>query len=228
MYRSSLRSLSLLLPCVVGLATAVVIPIAHSAAPHTEVAFVVNVGAAIQPFVPNYGQDADDVQYAARSFGGTVFVRDDALSVALAATSEEHRSTLTARFTGVPALDVEPGPLHAALANFYLGADPGAWLEDLPSHASVELLGVGTGVDIGVDASGRDLRWSIDGATPAAVAGLAWTYDDVQGLELAPDGSLLVTLPAYDELGQAIAGESRVVRVAKPRACQTGKGGQYG
>lgn len=188
---------------------------------------MVNVGAAIQPFVPNYGQDADDVQFAARSFGGTVFVRESAISVALAGTAEEHRSTLTARFIGASELDVEPGPLHGALANFYIGASSDAWLEDLPSHESVELIAIATGVDVGVDASGRDLRWTIEAQNPAALGDLVWTYDNLQSLELAPDGALLVGLPAYDELGQVIPDEFRTVRVAKPRAWQTGKGAQH-
>jgi hypothetical protein len=227
MQRCSLRSLGFAFPYLVALATLAASASAGAATPDTKVEFVVNVGAAIQPFVPNYGQDADDVQYAARSFGGTVFVRSDAISVALAADSGDYRSTLTARFVGVGALDVVPGAFHGALANFYLGADPKAWIEDLPSYAALDVVGVATGVDMSVDASGRDLRWSIDAVSPAAVGDLVWTYDNLESLELGPDGSLLVGVQAYDELGQPIPNEERTVRIAKPRAWQTGKGGQY-
>jgi hypothetical protein len=228
MQRSSLRSVGLSFPYLFALASLAASPTARSATPDTKVEFVVNVGAAIQPFVANYGQDAEDVQYAARSFGGTVFVRSDAISVALAADSAgDDRSTLTARFAGCSALDVVPGPFHGALANFYLGAESDTWLEDLPSYAALDLVGVAAGVDISVDASGRDLRWSIDAASPAAVGDLVWTYDNLTSLELAPDGSLIVGVQAYDDLGQAIPGEERTVRIAKPRAWQTGKGGQY-
>ena len=227
MQRSSLRSLGFAFPYLFALATLAASSTARSATPDTKVEFVVNVGAAIQPFVPNYGQDAEDVQYAARSFGGTVFVRSDAISVALAADSGDHRSTLTARFVGCSALDVVPGPIHGALANFYLGANSDTWIEDLLSYAALDVSGIAAGVRMSVDASGRDLRWSIDAVNPAAVGNLVWTYDNLTSLELGADGSLLVGVQAYDELGKAIPDEERIVRIAKPRAWQTGKGGQH-
>lgn len=213
------RALFIPLLALAGVA-ALAAPSARAATPETELAAVLNPDAAVHPFVANYGQDDPAVLFAARSFGGTVAIREGDIALSLAAHPFAPRSSTTIRFSGAELLDAFEGEPAAATANFYLGAEPGAWLEELPTHADVDLYEVAPGVDVQVDASGRDMRWLATTPDPELLGGLRWRYGNASSVELDGEGKLLVTLPAYDEAGYELPGLTRTFSVAPPRAWQ--------
>lgn len=215
------RTTALFIPlfALAGAAT-LATPSAQAATPETELDTVLNPDAAVHPFVANYGQDDPSVLFAARSFGGTVAIREGDIGLSLAAHAFAPRSSTTIRFLSAPALDAFEGEPAKAKANFYLGAEPQTWLEDLPTHADVDLYELAPGVDLQVDASGRDMRWLATSSDPGLLADLRWAYDNATSVEVDGEGRLQVTLPAYDEQGYELPEQDRTLTLAAPRAWQ--------
>jgi hypothetical protein len=112
-------------------------------------------------FERNTGHWPRQVQFVARSGGGTLFLtkREMLLSLRKGGKSAALRLKLTGSNAGAIAsgLDKQPG-----IINYFIGNDPKQWRANVPTFPRVKLAGVYPGVDlVTYGGGGSPARWSM-------------------------------------------------------------------
>ena len=163
-------------------------------------------------FEANLGQFRDDVRFVARDRGMTLFLSDDAATIAL--RDQRARSggaTLSMRVVGAAARRPSGvGPLPTR-TSYFVGGDPAKWRAGVPSFRRARYTSVLPGVDVEYHGDGGRLEFDFVVAAGASLADLSLQIDGADGLAIANDGSLevrtqsgLVTQPApraYQDAG---------------------------
>jgi uncharacterized repeat protein (TIGR01451 family) len=146
-------------------------------------------------FIANTGQTSPEVRFSVQGAGHSLFftpaqVVFHATGVA-EPTAYPAESLVQLRFLGAnhqPA--VEGVGRLPANANFFLGADPGAWRTDVPTFAAVAYRDLYPGVDLHYSGSYGQLKSEFrlqPGVDPTLIR---MSYTGVRSVRLLPDGSL--------------------------------------
>jgi len=200
--RSSLSLVLALLSCVAGCgslsqARSVGVEGAGLASAARDGAGVDAEGAAPSPqvalplqFVENRGQLPADVVFAARSGGLRAEVQADGVTLTL--LGAPRTATLVLRFEGASpeATPVAEGP-SSSRVHIYRGAQPEAWLTDIPAYGAVRWQELQPGVDVVLRDAGGRLEYDLILAPGAHLADVVVALDGALDLSLGADGALL-------------------------------------
>ena len=109
-------------------------------------------------FERNDGQHPSTIRFAARGAGYRMSMLDDGIALALSTASGPVQ--LTTRFDGARARRVPQGeqPLSGRV-NYFVGNDPRAWRQDVPTFARVRYPQVYDGIDVVFYATGQQLEY---------------------------------------------------------------------
>ncbi len=101
---------------------------------------------------------------------------------------------LSLRFSGVNAARVlEARDLQPGVVNYFVGARPDAWKRGVPTYGAIAYRELYAGIDLIYDVTGGGLKSEFRVAAGADVEAIRWRYQGAESVELAEDGSLLVT-----------------------------------
>lgn len=144
-------------------------------------------------FVPNIGQQADEVRFQSGAMGGTLLFSPDAVTLAL----PDVQQPISVRFEGVNANPALVGAEQQSGRVHYLVGEPSEWQSDLPMFAHLEYRQLYDGIDLqyeGVEGSLKGTYFVAPGADPSRIR---WSYSGVQGVRIDQrSGDLKIDLPA--------------------------------
>lgn len=169
-------------------------------APQQSVAVGVRAVGLSIPFVENVGQAPDAVRFTAQTFAGSVAVTaaGDLVYTLPGGRRDDRRAavTLRERIAGAAVPEVTGSERAPTRVSVFRGRDPARWRSGVPSWASVSVARPGTGVDLEVRASARNVEkvFRLDaGADPAA---LRVEVAGAETLSVGPGGELEVATAA--------------------------------
>ena len=167
-------------------------------------------------FVENTGQYREAVRFYARRGGMALYFTPEEMVMALPET------VLRTRFLGASSHVRVTGHQHgSATFNYFVGDDPGDWQSDIRSFKEVRYRNLYPGIDL--SCSGRDgtLKYEFVLAPGVGADAIRLSYRGAEGLRLAENGDLLISLDATGGATvlrdtapvahQEIAGERRTV-----------------
>jgi hypothetical protein len=185
-------------------------------------------------FIPNRGQWAAPVRYAAALPGGRLFLQNNALTYSLLSPeayqhhgeqAKEKVPKSNGRIAGhaytvyfehgaaKPQLTAETQT--AEVRNYFLGSDERHWASQVPSFRRLHYGGVWPGIDVQLYENGAQrLEYDFLLAPRANPARIALRYEGTNGLRLDAEGNLIITTSV-----------ATVTELA-PRAWQTSASGQ--
>jgi RHS repeat-associated protein len=99
-------------------------------------------------------------------------------------------------------------------ANYFLGHDPQAWKTKLPTYAGMSYQALYPGIDLRYDGQTGSLKGTYTIAPQADPARIRWRYAGATDLQVASDGSLLVTLAGHQAAGASAPTLTETVPVA--------------
>jgi len=147
-------------------------------------------------FVENRGQWDTVARFVARRGGLTCRVEPGALVLQMERGLDNGiRSGVLLRlgFEGAdPRSAIEGENETSGIYNFFYGNDPGAWVTEVPGHASALYRGLYPGVDLRVREQGRDVAYDLLLAPGADLARVVVRVEGADRLRLDPDGSLVL------------------------------------
>lgn len=144
-------------------------------------------------FLPNQSRDAvHGVQYIAPLHNGVTFVTRDALTYTLAGHgAQEHTGwTIREQLVGASPFQVAPDKTTAAPMSFFIGSDPAAWQNNVPSYTALALGTVYDGIRLNLHATRNSVEKVFvvePGASPNVIA---LRMDGATGLRVATTGEL--------------------------------------
>jgi hypothetical protein len=150
--------------------------------------------ASLLMFERNDGQHPSPIRFAARGAGYRMSMLDD--GIALSLSTARGPVQLTTRFDGARGRRRPHGerPLSARV-NYFVGSDPRAWRQDVPTFASVRYPQVYDGIDVVFYGTGQHLEYDVVVAPEARPESARLRFDGAQWVGVDVDGSLALGLP---------------------------------
>ncbi|WP_428264770.1 hypothetical protein [Haliangium sp.] len=180
----------------------------------------INLGTAVPlGFVANQGQSDGSVRFQATALGGASFfvAADGSVRFAVPEAAGLPAVSSELRFAGAAEPDLALGEPLGRSDSFYLGADEGAWVRDLPAHDSLMLSGLYPGVEASLAGDGRRLYLRMSGRVDD-IARVRWSHSG--DIAARADGSA-VLVPVDDAGGST----GRVLVWARPTVTVAGEPG---
>ncbi len=149
-------------------------------------------------FEENRGQSDAEVAFVQRGLDHVTFLTPDGFSTSMVVARNADRTVRMAahrvRLVGSdPAAEVVGERLLPGRVNHFKGADPDAWITDVPTFGSVRLREVYPGIDL-VHHGDRDIHEYDFVVEPGADADrIEMEFEGVDNLQLAANGDLVVT-----------------------------------
>ncbi|MSR48362.1 MAG: hypothetical protein EXS13_15095 [Planctomycetes bacterium] len=179
-------------------------------------------------FVENRGQLPADVRLFASLRHETLLVHDDGFTLrALAETAaaEDHDGVrginVSIRARDAAAQRAVGGrDRSAALHHFLRGRDPARWVTQVPSFLGAVVKSLHPGIDLILRDGGGQFEYDLELAPGADLAALVFDVDGATGIDLAEDGSLIIST-ALGELHQSPPQSFAIDRDGARRAVTT-------
>jgi hypothetical protein len=143
-------------------------------------------------FEPNAGQSAPEVDFLARGPGYTVFLTATAAVLALR-TPDDAGSALRLELIGATPTSQPTGQAQlTGTVSYFRGSDPARWQAGLPTYGRVVYPAVWPGIDVVYYGRDGQLEYDFIVAPGASPEQARVRVDGATGLELDPDGALLL------------------------------------
>jgi Beta-propeller repeat len=152
-------------------------------------------------FELNRGQSAPDVKFVARGLGYRLLLSSTEAIATMPSATRPLRLTFIGANTSPSVIGLDE---LSGKANYLLGAVPASWRTNIPLFASVLYRDLYPGIDLVYHANQQQLEYDFIVAPGADPGAIALGVDGAQGIELTPDGDLLLRT------------ESGTLRHAKP------------
>lgn len=141
-------------------------------------------------FEPNRGQAGKDVQFLAHGKGYGFYLGNNEAMLMVGNRGDARAIRIRAEHSApvVPAgEDLLPG-----VANYFRGDDPAKWVRRVPTFARVRLAAVYPGIDLVYYGTNRQLEYDFIVQPYADPAQIALVIAGTSGMELTPEGDLLL------------------------------------
>ena len=145
-------------------------------------------------FVPNAGQEADGIRYAARGAGYSFAFTARGVRVSLAKAGVAQ--TLSLDFVGAnPRVRVVARERLGGTANYFVGSDRSKWHSGLATYREVVYRNLWPGIDMLWRGANGTLKYEFLVSPGASIREIRLAYRGATRLLLGPSGSLLVATP---------------------------------
>jgi len=156
------------------------------------------------PFIKNEGQVAEEVNFYARTFGGTVFVtKKGEVAYVLTGISEETSRdgktssdaesdvwALRETLFGAGKIEATGMNRSATRANFFIGRDPNKWRTNIATYNSLSLGRIYEGIDLVLRAYGNNVEKVFTVHPGGRVDTIRLKIDGASSLHVNPEGEL--------------------------------------
>jgi len=160
-------------------------------------------------FEENRGQADPPVKFLSRGPGYGVFLTESQAILRLAGTDNAIRMSLTGGKRKGAVHGMEP---VAGQTNYLTGSDPTRWHTNIGSYKRVRYDNVYRGIDLTYYGNQRQLEYDFNVAPGANPDAIRLRFDGVNHIDIAPDGSLILTTDGVE------------VRQARPAIYQESNG----
>ncbi|MDX2031767.1 MAG: SBBP repeat-containing protein [Blastocatellia bacterium] len=148
--------------------------------------------------------------FVARGRGYSMRLSADRIRLGFASSSQAPALDLDLKLLGASSeAAIESTAPLPGRSNYFIGNDPRAWRTDVPTYARVQYRDVYPGVNLAYYGNQQQLEYDFIVAPHADPSRIRWTVEGAATVALTPEGDLLLA-----------AGESREVRLLKPRVYQ--------
>ena len=142
-------------------------------------------------FEANAGQWDSRVRFRAQSNGATVFITDDAMTIAASKSA-----AITLKLVGVRASAALGAKELVTKSNFFLGNDPTKWRTNVPNFAEVRAKEWIPGVDVVWHGGPDGIEYDLVVAAGTDASNIAVEVEGADGLRVSADGTLEIATAA--------------------------------
>jgi hypothetical protein len=135
-------------------------------------------------FEPNRGQVDAEVQFLARAGNYALYLTPDGI------TAAGNGMGFRMRFPGSTGIAWTPGGKLPGISNYFLGADSGKWLRNVPNYREVRGNSLYQGIDIRLSGEGRRIEYTFHIQPHADPSSIRLRFE--QAVTLTPTGALSI------------------------------------
>jgi len=145
------------------------------------------------PWVQNNGQLAQNIAYYAKTFAGSVYLKQEGSLLYNLMVDSIRSSAFTEQFLNNNVIDLNAGEPSITKVNYFKGNNPDKWLSNVSTFQTINLKNVWSGIDIELNAHGNNIEKLFHIKPGSDPKDIQIEIDGAKSVEISNTGELIVS-----------------------------------